>query len=244
MPNDTMPQLTSQSLVVLTGSGISAESGLKTFRGSDGLWESYRAEDLATPEAFASNPELVHRFYNFRRSQLQQSQIKPNPAHAALNRLEQKFSGKFTLITQNVDNLHERAGSENVIHMHGELIKQRCVATGIVSSCEADLSSETPCLCCNIAGNARPHIVWFGEIPLYMDEIYKALSSCDLFVAIGTSGHVYPAAGFVEIALQAGATTLELNLESTLQSNHFKHRIQGPATRLVPEFVDQLLNNL
>ena len=238
-----MPQLTSQSLVILTGSGISAESGLKTFRGKDGLWETYRAEDLATPEAFASDPELVHRFYNFRRSQLRQPQISPNPAHLALARLEKEFPGNFKLITQNVDDLHERAGSKNVIHMHGELIKQRCVATGTVSSCEADLSTETRCPCCQIPGNARPHVVWFGEIPLFMDDIYNALSSCDLFVAIGTSGHVYPAAGFVEIALQNGATTLELNLENTLQSSRFEHQLQGPASKRVPAFVEQLLKN-
>lgn len=244
MPINNMPHLTSQLLVILTGSGISAESGLNTFRGSDGLWENYQAEDLATPEAFASNPELVHRFYNFRRRQLLQPDIKPNPAHIALARLEKEFSGNFTLITQNVDDLHERAGSSNVIHMHGELMKQRCRALSKVHPCESDLTPDTPCPCCNISGNARPHIVWFGEIPLFMDEIYHALSGCDLFVAIGTSGHVYPAAGFVEIALHAGATTLEMNLEDTLQSSHFEHRLQGRAGKLVPEFVDRLLKSL
>src|SRR5688572_11753045 len=191
------------SIVVLTGAGISAESGIKTFRDNNGLWENHRVEDVCTPEAFTRNPELVQQFYNARRRQLV-AEAKPNPAHAALADFERNFGGDFILITQNVDDLHERAGSRNLRHMHGELLKARCSKTQIVVPWTANITADTPCPCCSKTGLLRPHIVWFGEMPLFMDEIEAALSRCDLFVSIGTSGQVYPAAGFVQMAAAYG----------------------------------------
>ena len=233
------------SIVVLTGAGISAESGLKTFRDSGGLWEGHRVEDVATPEAFQRNPQLVHQFYNQRRDQLV-SEAHPNAAHKALAKFESAFQGKFLLVTQNVDNLHEQAGSRNVLHMHGELMKLRCIHTDQIFDVATTIQTHnpipihssltTPCPCCNQAGALRPHIVWFGEMPLFMEEIESALSTCDLFVSIGTSGNVYPAAGFVAQANHYGAETLELNLEPSATQNQFKHADYGPATTLVSDF--------
>ena len=223
------------SIVILTGAGISAESGLKTFRDSDGLWEGHRVEDVATPEAFERNPKLVHKFYNARREQLLSS-AKPNPAHTALGNFEKKFQGNFTLVTQNVDNLHEQGGSMEVLHMHGELLQARCVDTGKVFSYEKAIDTNTPCPCCFKKGNLRPNIVWFGEIPLHMDAIERALSECDLFISIGTSGQVYPAAGFVQLANFTQATTVELNLEPSSGHTNFQHAYYGPASEIVPEF--------
>lgn len=221
-----------QSIVVLTGAGISAESGIKTFRDNNGLWENHRLEDVATPEAFINNPTLVHRFYNARRQQLLAG-VKPNAAHKALAEFAQKFSGSFTLVTQNVDNLHESAGSE-VIHMHGELLKMRCCHSNKIFPCKKNITIDTPCPCCGETHRLRPHIVWFGEIPLAMDEIMAALSRCDLFIAIGTSGQVYPAAGFVELAKRSGARTLEINLASTATSPYFDTTLNGRASDIVP----------
>lgn len=233
-----MANLTAAShVVVLTGAGVSAESGLRTFRDSDGLWENHRIEDVCTPEAFAANPALVHTFYNARRAQL--STAKPNPAHFALAQFAQAFGGRFTLITQNVDNLHEQAGS-HVIPMHGELLKARCVQSGQVHSWQQDMQSTTPCPCCTPPSRLRPHIVWFGEMPLFMDDITAALAECDLFVAIGTSGHVYPAAGFVQQARASGAHTVELNLEPSLVRTQFAEAHYGPASAIVPEFFDRI----
>jgi len=229
------------SIVVLTGAGISAESGIKTFRASDGLWENHRIEDVASPEGFIRDPELVHRFYNARRAQLLDSQIQANAAHLALARLEQSFSGELLLVTQNIDDLHERAGSQNVLHMHGEILKKRCINTDIVSNCEGETISASICECCQQSGNLRPHIVWFGEMPFEMDRIYTALSRCDLFVAIGTSGHVYPAAGFVEFATQAGAETLEINLEKSIVASQFEKGLYGKASEQVPNWVESVL---
>lgn len=223
------------SIVVLTGAGISAESGLKTFRDSGGLWEGHRVEDVATPEAFAKNPALVYEFYNIRRQQLLSS-AKPNDAHIALAEFSRTFQGTFTLITQNVDHLHERGGSENVIHMHGELLKARCTKSHRIFNIETPIDLHTPCQCCNLAGNLRPHIVWFGEMPLYMDDIETRLAKCDLFVAIGTSGQVYPAAGFVQIASMSGATTVELNMEPSAIHSNFNHAYYGRATDIVRNF--------
>lgn len=223
-----------QSIVVLTGAGISAESGLKTFRASDGLWENHRVEDVATPEAFVRDPALVHRFYNARRRQLCGTQ--PNAAHRALAEFERAFAGNFTLITQNIDNLHEQAGSQNVLHMHGELLTIRCGNTGQRYDCRDDVSVQRKCECCQMAGTLRPHVVWFGEMPLYMDEIENALANCDLFVSIGTSGSVYPAAGFYQLAKQHGAHTVELNLEPSHSGSWFDEQRYGPATTVVPEF--------
>ena len=229
-------------IVILTGAGISAESGIKTFRASDGLWEDHRIEDVASPEGFQQDPKLVHQFYNARRAQLLNKNIRPNLAHQALAKLEQEFSGKVVLVTQNIDNLHEQAGQKDVLHMHGEILKKRCQKTQIVSDCRENLLLDTHCECCQQAGNLRPHIVWFGEMPLYMDDIYSALSNCDLFVAIGTSGHVYPATGFVEIAAQAKADTLEINLERSQVAGQFEQGLYGKASEQVPLWVEQILS--
>lgn len=226
-----------KNIVVLTGAGISAESGLATFRGSDGLWCGHRVEDVATPEAYERNPALVQEFYNIRRAQLKE--VRPNAAHHALARLAAEWRGKFLLVTQNVDDLHGRALSAikpakgfRLIHMHGELKKARCRLSGEVSDCDSDLAAD---------GTLRPHIVWFGEMPLQMEEIDHALRNADLFVSIGTSGNVYPAAGFVQQARYGGAHTLELNLEPSLTHSNFAEVIQGPATQLVPQWVESLL---
>ncbi|MDP1832017.1 MAG: NAD-dependent protein deacylase [Geothrix sp.] len=224
-------------IVILTGAGISAESGLRTFRAADGLWENHRVEDVATPGAFQRNPALVYRFYNERRRSL--STVQPNAAHLALARLERAWTGDFLLVTQNVDDLHDRADSRNLLHMHGELLRGRCLACEAVHDWPGDMDGDSRCPICG-RGPVRPHIVWFGEMPLEMDRIYQALDRCDLFVAIGTSGHVYPAAGFVE-AVGPGARTVELNLEPSLVASAFHERRTGPATELVPAFVDELL---
>lgn len=224
-------------IVVLTGAGISAESGLRTFRDADGLWENHRIEDVATPEAFVRNPDLVQRFYNARRTQLQG--VQPNAAHDALAAFERSFAGDFLLVTQNVDDLHDRAGSRNLRHMHGELLKARCLISGKVFDHPGDISADVLCPCCQ-RPTLRPHIVWFGEMPLYMDEIYASLEQCDLFISIGTSGHVYPAAGFVEIARHAGAHTVEINLEPSLTEDAFARHIYGKASEAVPAFLNSL----
>jgi len=231
-----------QRIVILTGAGISAESGIKTFRASDGLWEEHRIEDVATPEGFAANPRLVHQFYNLRRQQLLGDAVQPNAAHLALARLEAEFPGEVLLVTQNIDNLHERAGCRNVIHMHGELLKSRCARSGELFPVGGDINVDDVCDCCNLAGSLRPHVVWFGEIPLLMDEIYNALHQCDLFVAIGTSGNVYPAAGFVREAVAAGAHTLEINLEPSAVQSMFAEKRRGLASEQVPRLVGELLS--
>lgn len=227
-----------QSIVVLSGAGISAESGIQTFRAADGLWENHPVEDVATPEGFERNPQLVYEFYNQRRKQLVSPEIQPNEAHRAVANFEKAFKGSFLLVTQNVDNLHERAGSSNVLHMHGELLKMRCLNSRLVFDIQGDFDFDTHCRCCRSAGNLRPHIVWFGEIPFHMNEINKALESCDLFVAIGTSGNVYPASGFYQTAKIKKAHTVQLNLEKTgssFDANHY-----GPATDIVPAFFETL----
>ncbi|KHT22893.1 Sir2 family NAD+-dependent deacetylase [Pectobacterium carotovorum] len=224
-------------VVILTGAGISAESGIRTFRAADGLWEEHRVEDVATPEGFQRNPELVQEFYNTRRRQLQQPEIMPNAAHLALANLETMLEDNFLLITQNIDNLHERAGSQRVIHMHGELLKIRCSQSGQIFEWTDDLAVGERCHCCQFPAPLRPHVVWFGEMPLHMDKIYYALSQADYFIAIGTSGHVYPAAGFVHEAHSHGAYTLELNLEPSQVESQFDEKIYGPASAVVPEFV-------
>lgn len=226
-----------ENIVILTGAGISAESGLATFRGSDGLWCGHRIEDVATPEAYARDPALVQQFYNMRRAQLKE--VEPNAAHHAIARLAANWKGKLLLVTQNVDDLHDRAHNAqrpasgfSLIHMHGELKKARCRLSDEVSECDTDLSAE---------GTLRPHIVWFGEMPLEMERIERALSQCDLFVSIGTSGNVYPAAGFVQLANEAGAHTLEINLEPSLTRSRFAEARHGKANELVPQWVEELL---
>ena len=230
-----------RSIVVLTGAGISAESGIETFRAAEGLWANHRVDDVATPEGFARNPQLVYEFYNQRRRQLLTPEISPNAAHSALAKFEHEFDGEFLLVTQNVDNLHERAGSQNLIHMHGELLKMRCLNSKLVFDVSEDFDYDTHCRCCRSAGNLRPHVVWFGEMPLQMNRINSALENCDLFVAIGTSGNVYPASGFYQIAKIRKASTVELNLERTGSS--FDRHVRGPATECVPQFFESLLRS-
>lgn len=226
-------------IVILTGAGVSAESGLATFRAHDGLWEQHRIEDVATPEGFIRNPQLVQNFYNQRRAQL--SSVVPNQAHQALARLQREWPGDVMLVTQNVDDLHERGGSPQVIHMHGELLKARCVQSGQVVAWLNDITAETRCACCKPAAILRPHIVWFGEIPLHMEHIYTALGQADLFISIGTSGNVYPAAGFVAEARRHGALTVEFNLEPSEQRSLFQQANYGPAGETLPGWVDRLL---
>jgi NAD-dependent deacetylase len=228
-------------IVVLTGAGISAESGIKTFRAVDGLWENHRIEEVASPQGFVANPELVQNFYNGRRRQLLSSGIRPNKGHEALARLEEKFPGDVLLVTQNIDNLHERAGSRNIVHMHGELLKMHCSETGAEYPVQGDIKVSDRCACCNRAGTLRPHVVWFGEMPLEMERIYASLEICDLFISIGTSGNVYPAAGFVEIARRCGAHSVELNLEPSEVESAFSEKIYGPASEVVPNYIDEVL---
>jgi len=232
-----------KKIVVLTGAGVSAESGIQTFRDKDGLWENYKLEDVATLDGYKKNPELVLEFYNKRRRDFCQGDKKPNAAHLALAELEEEFAGEFLLVTQNIDNLHEQAGSKNVIHMHGELLKSRCPESNQVIQCYDDLTSNDFCHCCQYPTALRPHIVWFGEMPLGLDVIYHHLSQADLFIAIGTSGTVYPAAGFVEEAKSVGAFSIELNLEASEIYSHFDQVIQGKATKLVPSLVNTILKN-
>ncbi len=231
-----------KNIVILTGAGISAESGIDTFRDAGGLWENHPVEQVATPEGFARDPELVHRFYNLRRAALKT--VKPNPAHTALARLEAGLAekgGNLTIVTQNVDDLHERGGAKNVIHMHGILTAMLC------GHCEhrweylEDAAPDMACPKCHVKHVCRPDIVWFGEIPYQMRRIEDALNACDLFVSIGTSGAVYPAAGFVQMARGLDKDTLELNLESS-QGSHFFHESRlGPAGTIVPQWVDEVL---
>jgi len=228
--------------VVLTGAGISAESGIDTFRTKDGLWERYKLEDVATPEGYKRNPELVLDFYNQRRKQFCSGINLPNTAHHALVELEQKFDGDFLLVTQNIDNLHEQAGSKNVLHMHGELLKARCPSSNQLVQWLGDLNSDDLCTCCQYPSPLRPHIVWFGEMPIGLDKIYHHLSEADLFIAIGTSGTVYPAAGFVEEAKSSGAESIEINLEASEVHSHFDQVKQGKASQLVPKLVKQILS--
>jgi len=237
-----LPDRGGRAIVVLTGAGISKESGLDTFRDADGIWARVRIEDVATPEAFRRDPDRVHDFYNTRRRSLVGAEIEPNAAHRALAYLEERWPGDFLLVTQNIDNLHERAGSRKLIHMHGELLKSHCGHCGEVFAWEDDLSVEMPCHGCMRTGGLRPHVVWFGEMPLEMERIYRALAGAALFVSIGTSGNVYPAAGFVEEAREiAGAHTVELNLEPSEGASLFEEQHYGLASEVVPRFVDELL---
>ena len=230
-----------RNIVILTGAGISAESGLATFRAADGLWEGHRVEDVATPEAFARNPALVHEFYNARRARL--AEVEPNAAHRALARLDREWPGDLLLVTQNVDNLHERAGSRRLIHMHGEVRKGWCLACDGRFAWGGDMGESARCPNCDSVGQVRPDIVWFGEMPYAMDRIDDALRRCDLFVSIGTSGAVYPAAGFVQTAKYCGAETLEMNLEPSLGSYLFDESRGGSAAALVPAWVEELLGS-
>lgn len=232
-----------RNIVILTGAGISVESGIDTFRGAGGLWENHRVEDVATPEAFARDPALVQRFYDMRRAAIQTK--TPNSAHAALARLDAAWPGDLLIVTQNVDDLHERASAElgdaaRVLHMHGEHLKVWCTACDSRHPWTGPLGDGPPCPGCG-ARALRPDVVWFGEVPYHMDRIYRALRQADLFVSIGTSGAVYPAAGFVQNARELGLRTLELNLEPSQGSRLFHESRLGPASAVVPAWVDELL---
>jgi NAD-dependent deacetylase len=228
-----------RNIVILTGAGISAESGLATFRGADGLWEGHRVEDVATPQAFERDPALVHAFYDARRAGL--STVEPNAAHRALARLDAEWPGELLLVTQNVDDLHERAGSKRLVHMHGRLTSGWCLACNERFGWLGPMGERAQCPSCSVQGRVRPDIVWFGEMPYAMDRIEAALERCDLFVSIGTSGAVYPAAGFVRTARSLGARTLELNLEPSLGNMSFDESRTGRAGKLVPDWVQTLL---
>ena len=227
-----------QNIVILTGAGISAESGLKTFRAEDGLWENHPVEEVATPEGFARDPDLVQRFYDDRRAQIRAA--KPNAAHEALGRLDREWGGELLLVTQNIDDLHERGGTGRLLHMHGEAPSAWCRACDARHSWERTLRDGPPCPACGAAA-LRPDIVWFGEMPYQMERIFSAIAQADLFVSIGTSGAVYPAAGFVQEAARVGAHTLELNLERSAGSGFFDETRLGPASALVPQWVEQVL---
>ena len=225
-------------IVVLTGAGISAESGVPTFRDVDGLWEGHRVEDVASPDAFDLQPAVVHRFYDARRAAI--AGVEPNPAHFALARLEEHLADDLLVVTQNIDDLHERAGSTRVVHMHGELRSALCRACRNRTPWTDDLGDYPPCPRCGVS-ELRPDVVWFGEVPYEMDRIFAALHEADLFMAVGTSGVVYPAAAFVQFAAGGGARTVELNLLASDVSGDFDESREGPAGKLVPAWVDEVL---
>lgn len=234
-----------ERIVILTGAGISKESGLSTFRDADGIWARYRPEDVATPEGFARDPELVLDFYNQRRRHLLSGEVEPNAAHEALARLERDWPQEVLIVTQNIDDLHERAGSKKIVHMHGEILKARCTGCRAIIETRFDLSLKGRCPHCTGIGTLRPDVVWFGEIPYEMEKIFLALGTCGLFVAIGTSSHVQPAASFVEIVRDlAGAHTIELNLEPSERHDAFAASHHGKASAIVPAFVDALLGTI
>ncbi len=226
-------------IVILTGAGVSAESGLGTFRDTDGLWSRYDLADVATPEGYARNPGLVLDFYNARRRNCREAE--PNAAHRAIGRLQRALGGRVLLVTQNIDDLHERGGSPEVVHMHGEILNALCAVCGHRWRWQGDMGSADACAACARPGAVRPDVVWFGEMPYQMERIYENLARCRLFVAIGTSGAVYPAAGFVAEAAAAGAETLEINLEPSDGAHLFDRRINGPASRTVPDWVGSLV---
>ena len=231
-------------VVILTGAGISQESGLETFRDPGGIWARVRVEDVATPDAFARDPERVHAFYNARRQGLLSGNVRPNAAHMALARLEAEWHGEVLLVTQNIDDLHERAGTRGLIHMHGEILKARCTMCQGVSPWRHNMGTASQCPICGHAGALRVNVVWFGEMPFEMERIYDALAACDLFLFIGTSGSVYPAAGFVEEVRNANqGHAVELNLEPSEGQCLFAERPYGPASEIVPAFVDRLLGS-
>jgi NAD-dependent deacetylase len=227
-----------RNIVILTGAGISAESGLRTFRADDGLWEDHRVEDVASPQGFRRDPDLVQRFYDERRRNILDAE--PNAAHCALGRLDEAWDGELLIVTQNIDDLHERGGARRVLHMHGEGLSAWCTACDARHRWTGTLRDRPPCPACGEPA-LRPDIVWFGEMPYRMDDIFAALVRADLFVSIGTSGAVYPAAGFVQQAKSAGARTLELNLERSQGSVWFDETRLGPASELVPAWVEEIL---
>ncbi|MBX9925919.1 MAG: NAD-dependent deacylase [Hyphomicrobiaceae bacterium] len=242
-PGDAKPWARYKTIVVLTGAGLSAESGIATFRDRGGVWAKYDVEDVATPQGFMRNPLLVHEFYNMRRRDV--LNVQPNAAHTALAKLARRHPS-VTIVTQNVDPLHERAGTPpaNLIHMHGELLSALCARCNGRLPWTRNIALETECPACNRPGGMRPDVVWFGEMPYHMDRIYEVMAKVDLFVSIGTSGNVYPAAGLVAVASELGAHTVELNLEPSEGASLFAETHHGPATQIVPPFVDRILAGL
>jgi NAD-dependent protein deacetylase/lipoamidase len=230
------------NIAILTGAGISRESGLETFRDKDGIWAKVSIDDVATPRAFARDPDRVHAFYNARRRKLLSPSIQPNAAHLALAKLEKLWLGKVILVTQNIDDLHERAGNTNIIHMHGQLLEAVCTKCHKVAPCREDLATTMACSVCSSKGTLRPNVVWFGEQVMAGDFIQEAAGKCDLFLSIGTSGTVYPAAALVNEAKSANAHTVELNLETSSSLSCFDEIIEGLATVVVPRYVEQLLD--
>ncbi len=228
-------------IFVLTGAGISAESGLSTFRAANGLWNNHPVEDVATIEAFRRNPEYVHAFYNELKPELQQA--KPNPAHLALAKLQKEYPGQVNIITQNVDTLHEKAGSSGVLHIHGQINQAVCLNCGQVMESWGDVDTQTVCPHCEVMGMMKPNIVFFGENLLCMNEVERLLNRCDLFISIGTSGVVFPAAAFVQTTKLHGAETYEFNLETTSNNFYFDHHVFGKAGTTLPRFVDDLLKS-
>ena len=227
-------------IVILTGAGISAESGVATFRDPDGVWAKFDLKEVATPQGFARNPAKVQDFYNMRRRQM--GSVAPNAAHEALARLERELPGDVLVVTQNIDDLHERAGSRTLIHMHGALGRALCLHCDKSNEWHDDITTDSECPTCGAKSRLRPDVVWFGEMPYRMEDIGEALAGCDLFAAIGTSGSVYPAAGFVEEARAARALTVELNLKCAGRASRFDEQLEGPATQVVPAFVERILS--
>lgn len=236
--------MTIQNIVILTGAGISAESGIKTFRDADGLWENHPIEEVASPQGFQKNPALVYEFYNARRRQLNSEEVAPNAGHRALTKLIKEFPGQCQLITQNVDDLHERSdlSDHEVWHMHGELQKMRCQKSQKVFDAPLTFDGSTPCPCCGKANQLRPHIVWFGEMPFYLDEACALLAKCDLFLSVGTSGFVYPAAQFVSMTAPT-CRRVEVNIQGTQVSHQFDEHRLGPAGEVLPQLVSEILNS-
>lgn len=229
-------------IVFLTGAGISAESGLATFRSENGLWNNHRVEDVATIEAYLRNPDYVHQFYNDMRPEL--FKAEPNPAHLAITDLQSNYPAQIDIVTQNVDTLHEKAGNKNIYHIHGQINQIVCLNCGHVFETWGDISSEDKCEKCGVVGMLKPNIVFFGENLLYMDKVDNLLKFCDLFISIGTSGVVYPAAGFVQIAKMFGADTIELNMEQTSNNRLFDRHIYGPAGTTLPALVQELIESM
>ena len=232
---------TYKNIVILTGAGISAESGLATFRASNGLWNNHKVEDVATIEAFERNPAYVHEFYNELKKELVKA--KPNKAHLAITRLQKEYDANISVVTQNVDTLHEKAGNQNIYHIHGQINQAVCLNCGKILETFGDVDTETVCPHCHIAGMMKPNIVFFGENLLCMDKVDRLLSECDLFLSIGTSGVVFPAASFVQIAKYNNAKTYEFNLEPTSNNYYFDHHVYGPAGTTLPAFVDEMIRN-
>ena len=232
---------TYKNIVILTGAGISAESGLATFRASNGLWNNHKVEDVATIEAFERNPAYVHEFYNELKKELVKA--KPNKAHLAITRLQKEYDANISVVTQNVDTLHEKAGNQNIHHIHGQINQAVCLNCGRILETFGDVDTETVCPHCHIAGMMKPNIVFFGENLLCMDKVDRLLSECDLFLSIGTSGVVFPAASFVQIAKYNNVKTYEFNLEPPSNNYYFDHHIYGPAGTTLPAFVDEMIKN-